>query len=116
MTHWLVLWKTWLEEEIETPWPFVVVDRTADFKNRETSVRVPQELVDSIFLSFDVDKVHKFQSEHVYALVLSCVLEAADQPAAVQLVQSVFPDAEVTNCALIPLEMLSTVMENFSQK
>lgn len=108
MNNWLVLWKTWLEAEIETPWDFTLVEYANEYKNRSNpeSGKVPAEVVDAIWMSFNPEKTQQFIDQHVDAVLLSAVIGADEENSALEEVKQYFYDAEFVQCAAIPDELL----------
>lgn len=118
MKYWLVLFKTWIEDEIDTPWPFVLVDYTNDFRPRtgETTVSVSSEKVDAIYQSFNAEKILEFEEQHIDAVMLSCVVQATDFVSACNSVIGTFTDAEIMECQDVPVERLEEVMAIFPKE
>lgn len=117
MKKYLVLWKTWLESEFDTPWDFVLVERTNEFKSRSNPKAevLPSSVIDDLYLSFNAEKIDKFLSEHVDAVVLSAIIEAGDQDTAINSVNSSFEDAVIVRCVEIPDEMLLEVQQEMKK-
>lgn len=116
MKHWLVLWKTWTEDEIETPWDFVLVDKTNDFRLRSNpALSVSSEIVNDIYLSFDPEKIDKFLAEYVEAYVLSAVIAANTDVEVEQEIKRFFKDAELVKVVEVPDQYLQEVLEELQK-
>lgn len=117
MNHYLILWKTWIEHEIETPWPFLYVDKTLDFKKRSNSqIRVSPESAQEIYNSFNIDKIAKFEDEYIDAVILSAVIYASGETEAAEQIVKLFSDAEIVEIVYIEPDMLEKVLETFSKE
>lgn len=111
MMQWLVLWKTWVDEKVTTPWPFTLVENTQEFRLRgmRSVQSVPDDTVSSIYLSMDPRTIARFEENHIHGVVLSCMISAPDQASAEASVKGCFPDAEFVGCAPIPGHMVDRV-------
>lgn len=117
MRYWLILWKTWIEGELDTPWPFMLYEKTADFRSRKNpEIRISQDKVDSVLQSYNAELVNDFLEEHVEAWVLATVFEAADSAFAIEIVKAVFQDAEVVKCEEVNFDEYEQVLENLPKE
>lgn len=117
MKNWLVLWKTWQEGEITAPWPFVIYEHTNDYKSRtDPTKRISPELVNTIYQSFNSEKVQNFEDNHIDALVIAGVMSDIDEASAVSGVKSIFVDAEIQTCKEISDNDAANLIEVFSKE
>jgi hypothetical protein len=114
--NWLLAWKTWIEDEISPPWPWVVVEYTNDYKKRGyTGEKTPSALVEDVYLSFNPTRIADFEKQHIDAARLGALIQANDEHAAKLLVTSVFGDAEIDLCEPVPDHLLSDIMLLFKE-
>lgn len=111
MVHWLVFWKTWTEDEIETPWDFVLVEKTQDYRLRSNlEQQASQELINLTFESVNQDQITEFLAKYVDAYVLAAVIPATTIDLAYEFVLKYFADAEITNVVQVPEHLLDAVI------
>lgn len=117
MRYWLILWKTWIEGELEVPWPFMLYEKTTDFKSRKNpEINISQDKIDSVLQSYNSDLVSTFLEEHVEAWVLTTAIEASDQEFAIEIIKAIFYDAEIIKCEEINLNEYNQVLENLPKE
>lgn len=116
MIRWLVSWKTWIEGEINTPWPWLPVDRVQEYKHRDyPNVKIPPEKIESVYLSFDAETIARFEDDHIDAVRLVCMVDADDEGSARSSVSAVFSDAEIETCDIITDDMLPLILDLFEK-
>lgn len=101
-----------------TPWPFLLVEHTDDFKPRGAGPHdppVPIDILQSTYLSMNPEIIMNFEKDHINALMLSCMVEAETQEQAVGSILSCFPDAVIVRCLPIPLAMIDDVRKSFEK-
>lgn len=118
MINWLVFWKTWLEDELETPWDFALVEYTNEYKTRSdpNSSPVPTEVVDAIWMSFNPEKTQQFIDQHIDAVLLSAVIQADTENSALAEVKQYFHDAEFVQCTAIPDELVADAVNTIRKE
>lgn len=109
MTNWLISWKTWWEDQIDTPWPFQLIEHTSDFKKRKTGEKISEDYVDSVYLSGNEDLALQFESNYISAVVLATMIDADTAESASASIKSVFPDAEIVSVVVVPDEFVDYV-------
>jgi hypothetical protein len=116
MKKWLVIWKTWFLGEIDAPWPIVVYENTCDYKSTKDTRIVSKDIVNAVYQSFNEDKVEKFESEHIDAIVLATVLEASTTEDAIKQINDKFNDAVIEICQDITDDEATQLLEQFSKE
>lgn len=112
MKYWLLLWKTWFEGEVETPWDFKLIDHTNEFKSRTPpNDKIPESDVEAIFTSFNSLLIEKFERNHVSAVILTCMIKSATPEDALKSLNLCFPDAELLNIVEIPEESVAVMAD-----
>ncbi len=113
--HFVLLWKTWFDGKINTPWDFILVEHTNDWKSRGQigSEPVSPSIVEEIMSSMDPQRISRFETDHIHGLILSALIEAENTGKAINLVHVSFPDAEIMKCVPVLDHMLSTVKDMY---
>lgn len=71
-----VEFKTWAEGPIETPWPFVIIEDTGEYRNRlDPSKPVSESTVRAVFLSFEQERVSRFLEEHTTGVLVGAIVD-----------------------------------------
>lgn len=109
MAHWLVSWKTWWEDQIDTPWPFKLIEHTSEFRKRKTGVPVSDDYVYSVYLSNNENTVIQFEDNYISAVVLSTMIVADTAETAAESIKNIFPDAEIVNMVPVPDEFVDYI-------
>jgi hypothetical protein len=110
MHNYLVIWKTWLEDEVQIPWPWAPIARLKEFKRRDDLSIVDPTVVESIYLDLNSDKIAEFEEKHVDAIKLACMIESGSDESAIRDLMVLFKDAEIVSCRLIPDQLVSEVL------
>jgi hypothetical protein len=110
------MWKTWLEGEIDTPWPWIPVDRVQEYKHRDhPSIKLSPEKVEAVYLSFKPEIITEFEANHIDAIMVACLVDAVDRSSAIAAVTTVFADAEIVSCDHITDSTLPEVLDLFEK-
>lgn len=115
MTHWIVSWKTWQDSDIETPWPFQLIQHTSEFRKRGTSEPASDEFVNSIYLSGNEQAVLDFENQFISAVVLATMIEDSDPITAIKSIKAVFCDAEVIDFVEVPQELVLYIEQHLEK-
>ena len=111
MTNWAILWKTWVDGELETPWDFQLVDHTNEYKRRTPPHdKVSDEFVESTYLSLNPSVVEQFELDYISAVILTAMIEADSIELAIASVLSVFHDAEIIKYIEVSPELMPTIV------
>lgn len=120
MNYYIIFWKTWLIDKINTPWPFKFVEYASEFKPKDPSKsayeKVPEHIVNSVYMSFDNDQIFEFEENHIDGIILSALVDSYDKDSAINSVTRTFKDAEVVECIELPFDKVSEAKEFFSRK
>lgn len=96
MQEYYVEFKTWAEGNIVTPWPFVWINEIDEYRKRSSLATViDRSVVRGIFLSFNEEKYEKFLSDHVRAVIIAAVVQAAEPGQVLKEISSVFGYCEI---------------------
>lgn len=99
MKRYYVEFKTWAEDRIDVPWPFVWFDETDEYRRRDdTRTPIPQQVTKSVFLTFNEVAYGRFMDEHVSAVILGAVITAIDQEDVLVEIERVFGPCEIIGC------------------
>jgi Asp-tRNA(Asn)/Glu-tRNA(Gln) amidotransferase B subunit len=115
MTQWLVSWKTWLEDQIETPWDFQLVQHTSEFRKRTTGDRISEDYVDSLYFSGNEAAVLKFENEYIAAVLLATMIDSESAEHAENIIKNIFTDADIVNLVAVPDEFVDYIQQQLKK-
>jgi hypothetical protein len=96
MQEYYLEFKTWAEGDIITPWPFVWIEETDDYRKRSSlAAPIDRSIVRGIFLSFNAEKYEKFLSDHVRAVMIAAVVKASGPDQVSNEISKVFGYCEI---------------------
>lgn len=115
MIKWLVTWKTWLEDQIETPWDFQLIQHTSEFRNRKTGERISEDYVDSMYFSGNEAAVLKFENEYISAVLLATMIESESAEQAENTIKNIFSDADIVSVVAVPDEFVLYIQQELKK-
>lgn len=115
MTHWLITWKTWLEDQIETPWDFQLIQHTSEFKKRSTGDRVSEDYVDSVYFSGNEAAVLKFENDYISAVMLATMFDSESAEHAENTVKNLFSDADIVSVVAVPDDFVDYIQQQLKK-
>jgi hypothetical protein len=90
-----LMWSTWLEEEITTPWDFWYVRRGDRFRSRSNKhLIVNADQLAQAFAASNQDFIDNIEKNFTEEIVLMSIIPASDTEEAKTQVKNCFPDAE----------------------